>query len=89
VTRLLRKPGARITLGVRRTEFSKMASSWFHEYLHARDREQLDLDYTFFTSGTFIESVGKGILHRFTTFYALNYPARSLHTHCKDEKVAA
>ena len=54
-----------------RKEFSKMASSWFHEYLQDRAKMQFDLDYTFFTSKAFIESVGKGTLQRFMTCHLL------------------
>jgi type IV secretory pathway VirB10-like protein len=54
-----------------RKEFSKVASSWFHKYLQARAKEQFDLDHTFFTSKAFIESVGKGTLHRFMTCHLL------------------
>lgn len=54
-----------------RKEFSKMARCWFHEYLQARAKEQFDLDFTFFTSKAFIDSVGKGTLHRFTTSHLL------------------
>lgn len=54
-----------------RKDFLKMGWSWFHEYLHARVNEQFDRDYTFFTSGAFIESVGRGTLHRFMTHHLL------------------
>jgi hypothetical protein len=54
-----------------RKEFSTMAWSWFHEYLKARTQEQFDIDYTFFTSGAFVESIGKGTLHRFITRHVL------------------
>ncbi|KAK7177680.1 hypothetical protein PSPO01_16274 [Paraphaeosphaeria sporulosa] len=48
-----------------RKEFSKMARCWFHEYMQARTKEQFDLDFTFFTSKAFINSVGEGALHKF------------------------
>jgi hypothetical protein len=54
-----------------RKEFSRMNVSWFHEYLQARAKEQFDIDYTFFTSKDFIDSVGKGTLHRFITSHLL------------------
>jgi hypothetical protein len=52
-------------------EFSKIAWSWPHQYLQARAEEQFDLDHTLFTSKAFIESIGKGTLHRFMTCHLL------------------
>jgi hypothetical protein len=54
-----------------RKEFSKTTCSWFHEYLQARAEEQFDLDYTFFTSTAFVESMGEGTLYRFMTSHLL------------------
>ena len=61
-----------------RKDFSQMAWSWFHEYLHARANEQFDRDYTFFTSGAFIESVGRGTLHGFMTHHLLEMFTKKL-----------
>ncbi|KAL5410249.1 hypothetical protein PMIN04_010708 [Paraphaeosphaeria minitans] len=54
-----------------RKNFSKMAWSWFHKYLQARAEEQFDLDYTFFTSTAFVQSMGEGALQRFITSHLL------------------
>jgi hypothetical protein len=58
-------------LNTARKVFSKMAWSWFHEYLQTRAKEQFNLNYTFFTSGAYIKSVGDGELHRFMTCHLL------------------
>jgi hypothetical protein len=58
-------------LNTARKVFSKMAWSWFHEYLQARAKEQFNLDHTFFTGGVYIKSVGDGELHRFMTCHLL------------------
>jgi hypothetical protein len=58
-------------LDTAREEFSKMTRGWFHEYLQFRAEEQFELDYAFFTSKAYIESVGEGTLHRFMTCHLL------------------
>jgi hypothetical protein len=74
--------GSRMTLveilDTARKEFSKLAWSWFHEYLQARAEEQFDLDYTFFTSTAFVESIGEGTLYRFMMSHLLQIFSRKL-----------
>jgi hypothetical protein len=68
-----------------RKEFSRMDSSWFHEYLQSRAQEQFDLDYTLFTSKAFIESLGKDTLYRFMTSHLLEIFSEKL-THTLHER---
>ncbi|KAH4677974.1 hypothetical protein HBI68_196530 [Parastagonospora nodorum] len=68
-------------LDTARKEFSKLAWSWFHEYLQARAEEQFDLDHTFFTSTAFVESIGEGTLYRFMMSHLLQiFSGKLTHT---------
>jgi hypothetical protein len=68
------------------SKFSKLAWSWFHEYLQARATEQFYLDHTFFTTKAFVESVGKGTLYRFITCHLLEIFSEKLTHELKSRK---
>lgn len=76
-----------------KNEFSGTDRSWFHEYLRARVEEQFDLDYTFFTTGAFVKSVGRGTLYRFMTCHILEifsvkltHALQGRESRCQDEE---
>ena len=77
------------------TWFPKMAWSWFHEYLQARAKEQFKIDYKYFTSKVYIDSVGDGKLHRFMTCHLLEtftekltYVLQNWEGHCVNKERA-
>jgi hypothetical protein len=73
-------------LDVVREELSKVTCSRLHQYVQTRAKEQFENDHTFFTSKAFIESVGDGALHRFTTCHLLELFSEKLtHTMQRQE----